>query len=104
MRIRTSYSVQYLGFAPAKVNMCDLVHDKDGTGAEEVWCHIEELLMQRQCSSLFLYEVATPPGQGCEVGAAGFSEICRTVRSCLCVRQWLLLVLKCNYLPETVKE
>lgn len=81
MRIRTSYSVQYLGFAPAKVNMCDLVHDKDGTGAEEaekeeVWCHIEELLMQRQCSSLLLYEVATPPGQGCEVGAAGFSEIC----------------------------
>ena len=49
MRIRTSYSVQYLGFAPGKINMCDLVHDKDGTSAkeaekEEMWCHAEELL------------------------------------------------------------
>lgn len=28
--------------------------------------------MQRQCSSSLLYELAAPPVQGCEVGAAGF--------------------------------
>lgn len=29
-------------------------------------------LIQRQCSSSLLYEVAAPLVQGCEVGAAGF--------------------------------
>lgn len=80
MRMRTSYSLQCLGFAPVKANIgiqCIIKMEPVPKRWKRKRCGVTSksyFLVCRQRSSSLLHEAAALPVRGCGVGAAGFRE------------------------------